>query len=88
MKITISGLQRGVLLAAALGILHSSMVPPVVQGGEYVCRYAQFVERRGLFTRGYDTAGADVVALLSEYGVILSAAAILCLLLGFGRART
>ena len=86
MKSGINTRQRIVLLLAALGTLHSSMVPPVVQGEDYVCRYAEFVARPGLFTRGYEAANADLVALLSEYGVILSAAALLVLLLGSWRA--
>lgn len=77
--------QRMVLIFAATGILHSSMVPPVAQGEEYVCRYHEFVERQWLFTRGYDAANADLVALLSEYGVILATAAIVYLALGLLR---
>lgn len=85
MKDGMNGKQRGVVLVAALGVLHSSMVPPVAQGDGYVCRYAEFVARRGLFTRGYDTASADLVALVSEYGVIVAVAAILYLLFGIHR---
>ena len=55
-------------------------------GDEYICRYAEFVTRQGLFTRGYDTANADVVALITEYGVIVAVAAILYLLLGIQRS--
>ena len=77
--------QRIVLMIAATGVLHTSMVPPVAQGGEYVCRYHEFVERQWPFTRGYDAANADPVALLSEYGMILATAAILYLALGLLR---
>ena len=77
--------QRLVLIAAAIGILHSSMVPPVQQGEIPACRYHEFVERSLPFTRGYGVSDADLVALLSEYGMILSAAAILYFALGLAR---
>lgn len=77
--------QRFVLIFGAIGVLHSSMVPPVEQGDDGVCRYHQFVERSGLFTREYDVAAGDPVALLSEYGVLLAVTAIVFLALGFQR---
>jgi len=75
--------QRIVLILAATGILHSSMVPPVAQGAEDVCRYHEFVERQLPFTRGYEVANADIVALVAEYGIIAAVAAIVYLVLGF-----
>jgi len=77
--------QRIVLILGAIGVLHSSMVPPVSQGEDYVCRYHEFVERHGLFTRGYEVANGDVTALVSEYGVILAVTAIVYLALGLSR---
>ena len=38
-----------------------------------------------IFTRGYEVANADVVALMSEYGVILALTAIVYQLLGLAR---
>lgn len=77
--------QRIVLIIAAVGFLHSSMVPPVMQAGGYVCRYHEFVGRQWPYMRGYDVANADMTALLSEYGIIIAAATILILALGFLR---
>jgi hypothetical protein len=77
--------QRIVLIVGATGILHSSMVPPVVQGDDEVCRYHEFVVRGWPFTRGYDVANADLAALVSEYGMILAAVALVYLLLGLFR---
>lgn len=48
--------QRIILLLGLTGILHSSMVPPVRQGAELVCRYHEFTERALPFTRGYGVA--------------------------------
>lgn len=77
--------QRIVLMLGFTGILHSSMVPPVAQGTELACRYHEFVVRRGLFTRGYDVAGGDLVAFLSELGVIVAATALVYHALGLAR---
>jgi hypothetical protein len=75
--------QRVVLIAAAICILHSSMVPPVAQAGETVCRYHEFTVRHLPFTRGYEIAGGDPVALIAEYGMIVSVAAVAFLALGW-----
>jgi len=77
--------QRIVLILGAVGILHSSMVPTVTQGAEAVCRYHEFLGRGWPFTRGYDVANADLVALLSEYGMIVAVTAIVVLALGLFR---
>ena len=74
--------QRVILICASIGILHSSMVPPVVQGEDGACRYHAFLERHWPFTLGYDVAHADMVALLSEYGMIVAVAAGVFLALG------
>ena len=36
-----------------IGLLHSSMVPPVLQVDTVTCRYHEFAERSLFFTRGY-----------------------------------
>lgn len=77
--------QRVVLLIGAICILHSSMVPPVSQAESSTCRYHEFVERQLPFTRGYGVVDSDVVALLTEYGMILSVGAIVFLALGLIR---
>ena len=74
--------QRIILLLGFIGILHSSMVPPVQQAVGGVCRYHQFMLRTWPFTRTYDVAGADVVALVSEYGIIVSVTCVVYLLAG------
>ncbi len=75
--------QRVALILGAVGLLHTSMVPPVTQGDVEVCRYHEFIERNWLFTRGYEVANADTAALLSEYGLIVASTAIVTLGLGF-----
>lgn len=74
--------QRIVLLVGSIGILHSSMVPPVQQISAAVCRYHEFTLRSWPFTRTYGVANADLVALLSEYGIILALTATVYLILG------
>lgn len=74
--------RRIVLLLAAVGILHSSLVPPVSQAAGAVCRYHAFTERAWPFTRLHGVVDADAVALLSEYGIIVALAAIAYLALG------
>jgi len=74
--------RRVVLLIAGLGIFHSSLVPPVKQAGGALCRYHEFMERGWPFTREYGATGVDGIALLTEYGIILSLAAMFYLLIG------
>jgi hypothetical protein len=80
--------QRGALILGAICVLHSSMVPPVAQVEGAVCRYHAFVERSFLFTRTYGVPNADVVALVTEYGVIISVFSITYLLLGMLKRKT
>ena len=79
--------QRIVLLIGSIGILHSSMVPPVLQVGGAVCRYHEFTLRSWPFTRTYGVANADVVGLLSEYGMILALTTTIYLILGLFKSR-
>ena len=72
-------IQRIVLMLGALGVFHSSLVPPVKQVGEALCRYHEFLERGWPFTRTYGAGGVDAVALLTEYGLIFSVVAMLWL---------
>ena len=74
--------QRIILIAGAIGMLHSSMVPPVMQGGGATCRYHEFVERSLFFTREYGVNNGDMVALVSEFGIVAAIASILFLLAG------
>lgn len=74
--------QRIVLIVAAIGWLHSSMVPPVVQAPGGTCRYHEFVERQWPYTLGYEVADADLAALVSEYGMLVAVAVTLFLVLG------
>ena len=83
MEASMSKPQRIVVLLGAVCVLHSSMVPPVMQAGDYVCRYHEFVERHWPFTRGYEVADADLSALFSEYGMIVATGVIVYSLLGF-----
>jgi hypothetical protein len=69
-------LQRIVLWVAAIGIFHSSLVPPVKQDGDDLCRYHEFMERGWPFTREFGATGVDGIALLTEYGIILSLTAL------------
>jgi len=85
MEARMSKAQRVVLMVGSICILHSSMVPPVAQGEDYVCRYHEFVERHWPFTRGYDVANADLVALLSEFGLIIAVTAVAYHALGLTR---
>lgn len=80
--------QRIVLLVGALCIFHSSLVPPVKQVGGDVCRYHEFVERGWPFTRTYSTGGVDGIALLTEYGIIVSVAALAYWLIGLLQATS
>ena len=68
--------QRIIIIVGSMGILHSAMVPPVLQGDEGTCRYHEFAERSLFFTRGYSISNGDIGALLSEFGII---AALTCL---------
>jgi hypothetical protein len=74
--------RRIVLMAAALGIFHSSLVPPVKQNGGALCGYHEFMERGWPFTREYGATGVDGIALLTEYGIILSLATLVYLSIG------
>ena len=67
-----SKLQRIILVLGSIGLLHTSMVPPVSQIAASTCRYHEFVERSLFFTRTYGVNNGDVVAMISEYGVIVS----------------
>lgn len=78
-------LQRVILVVGLTGILHSSMVPPVQQPEQSVCRYHAFTERSLPFTRTYDVLQGDLTALSSEYALIISATGILFLLAGLRR---
>ena len=62
--------QRIILILGGVGILHSSMVPPISQVDAVTCRYHEFVERALFFTREYGINRGDVVALISEFGII------------------
>ncbi len=75
--------QRIVVLCGLVGILHSSMVPPVQQAAGAVCRYHEFMGRTWPYAREYGVVGADIVALLSEYGIIASLTGAIYLGLGF-----
>ena len=79
----VSNLRRSIILAGLAGILHSSLVPPVVQTAAGVCRYTQFMLRAWPFTKEYAVAQADLPALISEYGIILSLGAMMWLLAGW-----
>jgi hypothetical protein len=74
--------RRIVVAVAALGVFHSSLVPPVKQSSGALCRYHEFMERGWPFTREYGATGVDGIALLTEYGIILSLAALIYLLIG------
>ena len=81
-------LQRIVLMVAGIGVFHSSLVPPVKQEGGDLCRYHEFMERGWPYTREFGTAGVDGLALLTEYGILVSLAAIVYLAVGlFGAAN-
>lgn len=67
-----SKIRRVIVVLGAIGVLHSSMVPPISQISSETCRYHEFVERSLLFTRTYGVNHGDLPALLSEYGVILA----------------
>ncbi len=77
--------QRVVLIAGAVGVLHTSMVPPVAQYTNDVCRYAEFLDRGLPFTRTYAVANHDVAALLTEYGMIAAVTAVVFLVAGLFR---
>lgn len=62
--------QRVILIVGCIGLLHSSMVPPVSQVEAVTCRYHEFVERSLFFTRGYGVNQGDAVALIPEFGII------------------
>ena len=74
--------QRIVLLIGAICVFHSSLVPPVIQAGGEICRYHEFTERAWPFTRLFGVSGSDGVALLTEYGIIMSLVAIAYLVIG------
>jgi hypothetical protein len=74
--------QRIILILGGIGILHSSMVPPVSQLEAVTCRYHEFVERSLFFTRGYGVNHGDTVALISEYGIIVALTGIAYLIAG------
>ena len=77
--------QRIIVILGCIGILHSSMVPPVSQVDEVTCRYHEFVERSLFFTREYGVNHGDLVALLSELLVIVAVTGIAFLAVGFGK---
>ena len=79
--------QKIVLIIGSVGILHSSMVPPVSQLEGAVCRYHEFTERSLFFTKGYGINNGDVVALMSEFGIILSITAVSYLIAGLIRKK-
>jgi len=79
--------QRIIILAGLAGILHSSLVPPVVQTAAGVCRYTQFMLRAWPFTKGYAVAHLDLAALVSEYGIILSSGAMAWIIAGWWEGR-
>ena len=79
--------RRIIILAGLSGILHSSLVPPVVQGAGSVCRYHEFMLRAWPFTKGYAVAQADLAALFSEYGIILSLGSMAWLIAGWWEGR-
>lgn len=68
--------RRVILLIGAVCLFHSSLVPPVGQGGGEVCRYHEFTERAWPFTRLYSVEGGDGVALMTEVAIIVSLVAI------------
>ena len=74
--------QRIVLMIGALGTFHSSLVPPVSQAGGNLCRYHAFMERGWPFTREFGATGVDGIALLTEYGILVSFTALVCFGLG------
>lgn len=74
--------QRLILILGGVGILHSSMVPPVSQLDGEVCRYHEFVERSLFFTQGYGVNHGDAVALISEYGIVVALTGIAFLVVG------
>lgn len=74
--------QRVVVLVGALGVFHSSLVPPVKQVGGELCRYHEFTERSWPFTRTFETAGVDGIALFTEYAIIVSLATMVYVVLG------
>lgn len=82
-----SSTRRIIILAGLTGILHSSLVPPVVQTAAGVCRYTQFMLRAWPFTKGYAVAEVDPAALISEYGIILSLGCMAWLLAGWWAGR-
>lgn len=75
--------HRMILVIGSIGILHSSMVPPVSQVNGSSCRYHEFVERSLFFTKEYGINHGDMVALISEYGIIISITVIAYLISGF-----
>jgi len=74
--------ERFVLFVGALCVFHSSLVPPVLQAGGDLCRYHEFMERGWPFTREFGAGGVDGIALLTEYGIILSFTAMAYLIVG------
>ena len=74
--------QRIILLIGALGVFHSSLVPPVIQAGGPFCRYHEFMERNWPFVREYGAGGVNGIALLTEYGIIVSVAALAYMAVG------
>lgn len=80
--------QRLVLIVGSIGIVHSSMVPPVEQSEvEDICRYAEFTARARPFTQHYGVSRADVAGLLAEWGMIAGTTGVLYLICGLGGRR-
>ena len=80
-------IRRIIVLAGLAGILHSSLVPPVEQSGGSVCRYTEFWLRSWPFTHGYGVEQADLTALLSEYGILISLTAMAWVIAGWWESR-
>ena len=76
-----------ILLFGALGIFHSSLVPPVIQDGGDLCRYHEFMGRGWPFTKEFGATGVDLAALLTEYGLIFSLTAMIYLIFTILGAR-
>jgi hypothetical protein len=66
------------VLTGFVGILFVSLVPPMrIPAEEMNCRFHFMAERAWPFSRSYSVQYPDIQAMVSEYGIILSACGIL-----------